>query len=261
MIIYIKKCLRTGISKSLDINVRHLRDGKDKGKGNSIVSSLIIIIIINNIKGGVNVKLFLISLEIRLSYLITSISYMITWIQGGSRMSAFDEKRSKRELREIEDINSGDRIFAVFPVKKNFINLEYFCMFQNASELLATDEHLTGNDYRILFLLFSFLDMKNYISLNHSVISEKLNMKKSNVSRSIATLIDRGIIIKGPRVGKGFTYILNSKYGYKGHLKDINNTRKKHLQLVEEQETEKEISNKQIEEKLNSKKKLVKNEI
>jgi len=168
-------------------------------------------------------------------------------------MAIFDEKRSKREFREIEDINSGDRVFAIFPVKKNFINLEYFCMFQNASELLATDVHLTGNDYRVLFLLFSFLDMKNYISVNHTHISEKLNMQKSHVSRSIATLIDRGIIIKGPRVGKGFTYILNSKYGYKGHLKNINDTRKKHLQLVEEHETEKEISDKQNKEKSNSK--------
>ena len=80
--------------------------------------------------------------------------------------------------------------------------------------------------------------MKNYISVNHVLISEKLNMQKSHVSRSISTLIDRGIIIKGPRVGKGFTYILNSKYGYKGHLKDIKSIRKKHLQLIEEQETE-----------------------
>lgn len=166
---------------------------------------------------------------------------MVTWIQGGSRMTVFDEKRSKREFREIEDIDSGDRIFAVFPVKKNFINLEYFCMFQNASELLATDEHLTGNDYRVLFLLFSFLDMKNYISINHTHLSEKLNMQKSHVSRSISTLIYRGIIIKGPRVGKGFTYILNSKYGYKGHLKDIKDVRIKHLQLIEEQETEKDV--------------------
>lgn len=156
-------------------------------------------------------------------------------------MTVFDEKRSKREFREIEDINSGDRIFAVFPVKKNFINLEYFCMFQNATELLATDEHLTGNDYRVLFLLFSFLDMKNYISVNHVLIAEKLNMQKSHVSRSISTLIDRGIIIKGPRVGKGFTYILNSKYGYKGHLKDIKDVRKKHLQLIEEKETENDV--------------------
>ena len=114
-------------------------------------------------------------------------------------------------------------------------------MFQNASELLATDEHLQGNDHRVLWLLFSYLDMKNYISINQMDIAEKLNMKKTNVSRSISTLIDRGIIIKGPRVGKGFTYILNSKYGYKGHLKDIKDVRKKHLQLIEEQETDRDV--------------------
>lgn len=175
-------------------------------------------------------------------------------------MTVFDEKRSKREFREIEDIDSGDRIFAVFPVKKNFINLEYFCMFQNASELLATDEHLTGNDYRVLFLLFSFLDMKNYISINHTHLSEKLNMQKSHVSRSISTLIDRGIIIKGPRVGKGFTYILNSKYGYKGHLKDIKDVRKKHLQLIEEQNTENDvIENLKNKKELSDAEKLIKN--
>lgn len=178
-------------------------------------------------------------------------------IQGGSRMTVFDEKRSKREFREIEDINSGDRIFAVFPVKKNFINLEYFCMFQNATELLATDEHLTGNDYRVLFLLFSFLDMKNYISVNHSLIAEKLNMQKSHVSRSISILVERGIIIKGPKVVRANTYILNSKYGYKGHLKNLKDERKRHLSLIEEQETEKDvIANLKIKDKKNDKKEL-----
>lgn len=188
---------------------------------------------------------------------------MVTMIQGGSRMTVFDERRSKREFREIEDINSGDRIFAVFPVKKNFINLEYFCMFQNATELLATDEHLTGNDYRVLFLLFSFLDMKNYISVNHTLIAEKLNMQKSHVSRSISTLIDREIIIKGPKVGKGFTYILNSKYGYKGHLKNLKDERKRHLSLIEEQEIEKEVTEnlkKSNKEKSNTKRQLSESE-
>ena len=136
-------------------------------------------------------------------------------------------------------------------------------MFQNATELLATDEHLTGNDYRVLFLLFSFLDMKNYISVNHTLIAEKLNMQKSHVSRSISTLIDREIIIKGPKVGKGFTYILNSKYGYKGHLKNLKDERKRHLSLIEEQEIEKEVTEnlkKSNKEKSNTKRQLSESE-
>jgi hypothetical protein len=41
-------------------------------------------------------------------------------------------------------------------------------------------------------------------------------MKKENVSRATKKLVDKGILIKGLKVGRHQTYRLNAFYGWKG---------------------------------------------
>lgn len=163
-----------------------------------------------------------------------------------SRMSVFEKKSGRRE---IQDTRTGDKIYAVVEIRKDFIDEEYFCMFQRSAELIAQDRDFTYEDFRVLYMLYANLDMKNYISLSQSDLCEKLKMNKSNVSKSISRLLEKGIILKGPKVGKSWTYILNANYGYKGKLRFLKQERKRHLALIEDQETDREIEKKFKEEK------------
>lgn len=153
-------------------------------------------------------------------------------------MGSFDKLKGKRE---IQDVKTGEVAYAVVPVKRNYFDEEYFCMFQKSLDLISEDRDLTYDDLRVLLKLFRHLDMKNFISISQKDICEKLKMDKSNVSKSMTKLINKGIIIKGPRLNGIYTYTLNANYAYKGHLKNLKQERRRHLELVEEQDTEREV--------------------
>ena len=86
---------------------------------------------------------------------------------------------------------------------------------QQALELLATDKDLTGENYRVLLLLLSRLDFENWIQVTQSEITEKLQMKKQNVSRAISLLEKKGIILRGAKIGRSYAFRLNPYFGWK----------------------------------------------
>ena len=153
-------------------------------------------------------------------------------------MGSFDRLKGKRE---IQDLESGEITYAVVPIRRNYFEEEYFCMFQKSLDLISEDRELTYDDLRVLLKLFRHLDMKNYISISQKEICEQLKMDKSNVSKAMTKLLNKGIILKGPRLNGIYTYTLNANYAYKGHLKNLKKERKRHLEIVEEQETEREV--------------------
>ena len=94
----------------------------------------------------------------------------------------------------------------------------WVAMSQSAVEKIASTIKDT-EDLRVFLMLVAKLDFDNYIQVPQVELAEKLGMKKSNVSRAIKRLIDRGIILKGPKIGRSNTYRLNPQYGWKGSAK------------------------------------------
>lgn len=123
-------------------------------------------------------------------------------------------------------------------VKQNPYSTGWVMNSQEALELLATDKDLKGETYRVLLLLLSRLDFDNWIQVTQTEISEKLEMKKPNVSKAISILEEKGIILRGPKVGRTYAFRLNPHYGWKGKVKNLNDYRKqaedrtRHLQVV-----------------------------
>lgn len=97
---------------------------------------------------------------------------------------------------------------------------------QEALELLATDKDLKGETYRVLLLLLSRLDFENWIQVTQTEISEKLEMKKPNVSKAISILEDKSIILRGPKIGRTYAFRLNPYYGWKGKVRNLNDYRR-----------------------------------
>jgi hypothetical protein len=114
--------------------------------------------------------------------------------------------------------------------KQHKLGNGWFMSFQDALIALAKDEDITGENYRVFFYLCGNLDFENFIHLEQKKISEELNIRKENVSRSVKKLVDKKIILKGPKVGRSLTYRLNPNFGWKGKVKNLH----KHLSIVSE---------------------------
>lgn len=99
----------------------------------------------------------------------------------------------------------------------------------NQAGLLTLAKNLTGEQLKVLLTLLADLDYENYIQVTQQDIAEKLNMQKTHVSRSVKALIDLGVVLEGPKVGRSKTYRLNEQFGWKGSIPNHNKALKKRL--------------------------------
>ena len=111
-------------------------------------------------------------------------------------------------------------------VKHNPYSKGWIMNSQEALRLLAIDKELKGETYRVLLLLLSLLDFENWIQVTQKEISETLEMRKSQVSRAVNVLEEKGIVLKGPKVGRSYAFRLNPHFGWKGDVKNLNDYRK-----------------------------------
>ena len=134
-----------------------------------------------------------------------------------------------------KDLEEGKKRVILVDNKYFPKGIKRFTGFQMGFEKIAKYEDLTGKDCKILFYLFSQLDMDNYIQISQQEISDELNIKIPNVSRSIKKLCDKEII-KKEKKGKFNFYRINPEIAWKGETERWKNViditsklREKHL--------------------------------
>lgn len=114
----------------------------------------------------------------------------------------------------------GEYVAVVQPKRKNaFQNGGWFALSQSEPLDILMRADLQGRDYQVFFALMQQLDYENLIQVSQAKIAEKLGMKSPHVNRSIKALIDLGIILEGPRIGRSRSFRLNPNFGWKGSAK------------------------------------------
>lgn len=105
---------------------------------------------------------------------------------------------------------------------------------QDAIIELAKDPVISKSaaNMRVFMYLCGRLDFENFIQLSQMEIAQELGLAKQNINRSIKVLVERGVIIKGPKVGHSYSWRLNDHFGWKGKVKNLQEERKKRLSLV-----------------------------
>jgi predicted transcriptional regulator len=119
------------------------------------------------------------------------------------------------------NLNTGERIdgyIAVLQPKTKNGFKRHFTMNQEALDIIS--ENLEGAELKVLLKLLKYLDYENLIQIQQKEIADELKMNKSNLHRSITTLIKFGVILKGPKIGKSCSYRLNPNFGWKGTAKN-----------------------------------------
>jgi len=115
------------------------------------------------------------------------------------------------------DLDTGEDLggfVAVIRPKQKSAFERHFTMNQSALHSIANE--LNHDQMRVLMALLAELDYENYIQVAQIEIAEALNMQKSHVSRAVKNLIDFGVILEGPKIGRSKTYRLNPQFGWKG---------------------------------------------
>ena len=137
-------------------------------------------------------------------------------------------KVTQVDLETGEDL--GGFVAVIRPKQKSAFE-RHFTMNQAALELLA--KTLTGEQFKVLMMLLASLDYENFIQVAQADIAEKLEMQKTNVSRSIKGLINLGVIIEGPKIGRSKTYRLNPQFGWKGTVSNHKKALKNGLSVIQ----------------------------
>lgn len=108
---------------------------------------------------------------------------------------------------------------------------DWFMGFQEAFIEVASDKDMTQEMTRVWLYMLGKLAFENWIAIQQKEIASKLDMKPSNVSRALNNLVKKGLIIKGPKLGRSSAYKLNSKYGWKGKV--VNLSKERHLAIID----------------------------
>lgn len=101
------------------------------------------------------------------------------------------------------------------PLKKRKLGAHWVATFQDGCDWLARQD-VTGEQLRVFLFLLGRLDYDNWLRIKSADICEALAMRKQNVSRAIARLVDMDVIARGPLAGRCNTYRLNPRIAHKG---------------------------------------------
>ncbi len=118
-----------------------------------------------------------------------------------------------------------------FPVivgrKRNPYGKGWVMNSQEAMVALAKDKDIKGETHRVLWFIGGILDFENWVQLSITEIGNELDLKQQAVSRAIKVLEDKEIILRGPKVGRSYAFMLNPEFGWKGKVKNLEDYRRK----------------------------------
>jgi hypothetical protein len=86
---------------------------------------------------------------------------------------------------------------------------------------------LTGYDRRILFALACLAKNDNQILVSQKSLAERLGIAATHISRSITSLVEKGFVIRGERIGSTHVLHLNIQHFWRGDAR-------KHKQMMAE---------------------------
>lgn len=114
--------------------------------------------------------------------------------------------------------------------KRMRLKERYLLFFQDMIDKLSCDPRMTGERARVFLLLLCRCDWENWLYIQQKEIALKAGLHPAQVSRAIRFLVQVGVVLTGPSLGRAHAYKLNSHYVYKGKLVNLAQHRRKESQ-------------------------------
>ncbi len=138
-----------------------------------------------------------------------------------TRIKPIFNKQGK--LEGYEDTYTGEKYG--FPViigrKRNPYSQGWVMNSQEGMRILAKDKDIKAETHRVLWFIGGILDFENWVYISITEIAQELNMQRSSVSKAIKLLEKKEVILRGPKVGRSHTFMLNPEFGWKGKVKNL----------------------------------------
>jgi len=107
--------------------------------------------------------------------------------------------------------------FTFIAIPKNKIKLSgWFMGFAEAFIELAKDKRMDLKTKEVLLYLLGMMGFENIVAIEQKRVADELGMQKQNVNRAFKQMLETGILIEGPRIGKSKSYMINLNYAWKG---------------------------------------------
>lgn len=97
--------------------------------------------------------------------------------------------------------------------KPNFERVGFGKKARAIHRKLAIDTELDGVDLRVFLYLTDCLDFENFLQVPQLEIAEALGRRRAHISRSMAKLKAKRVVIAGPKVGRSAVWRLNPDFG------------------------------------------------
>ena len=109
-----------------------------------------------------------------------------------------------------------------FPVivgrKRNPYGKGWVMNSQEAMVSVAKDKDIKGETHRVLWFIGGILDFENWVQISVTEIAKELGMHQPDVSKAMKVLETKKIILRGPKVGRSYAFMLNPEFGWKGKV-------------------------------------------
>ena len=90
--------------------------------------------------------------------------------------------------------------------------------FQNGLTELVLDKELSGDDLRTLLGIIANLEYENKFTMSLTMLSAKLEMPRSNISKAVKKLVQRNYLIKEGGQGKVNYYMVDPRIAFKSRV-------------------------------------------
>lgn len=125
------------------------------------------------------------------------------------------KNEQKRFYVDSETGEAYDLVAVPRSQSKNWNRGGFFMGMLAAFDDIANADWPDG-DYKIFIKLLGRLDFENYLHLDVKELAEEMGRSRETVSRAVSRFVKRGILHRGPRVGRSYTYRLDPSTAWRG---------------------------------------------
>lgn len=83
-------------------------------------------------------------------------------------------------------------------------------------QYLALEPELTGKVLKVFHYVCSILEFDNWVDFSTVWVAEKMGLKREQVSRALKTLEEKGLLIRGEKIGNHYKWRLNPEAAWMG---------------------------------------------
>ena len=122
-----------------------------------------------------------------------------------------------RERTYIDSLSGEMFDLVAVPRHSHHIGGAFVMLTQAAVLDVAKRTDLTDGDRTVLLALLGRLNWENWLMIDVQELATEIGRTRQKTSPAISRLVDAGVLHRGPKAGRSWTYRLDPELGWKGH--------------------------------------------